>query len=189
VEKYDIAGMPIVQVAVSGTLPMRDLTRITRKRVKEILETATRWNAILLIDECDIFLEARKEDDMHRNAVVSVFLRMVEYYQGILFLTTNRVKDLDTAFYSRISLPIKYDALGSDARRSIWINHLMTNGVGRDKAEEFANQIHQNFSNNGRQIKNVVRIALSLATKENRELQIDDLVKVLRYLEKFDLSK
>lgn len=39
VEKYDIAGMPIVQVAVSGTLPMRDLTRITRKRVKEILET------------------------------------------------------------------------------------------------------------------------------------------------------
>ncbi len=39
VEKFDIAGMPIVQVTVSGELPMRDLTRITRKRVKEILET------------------------------------------------------------------------------------------------------------------------------------------------------
>ncbi len=39
VEKYDIAGAPIVQVVVSGTMPMRDLTRITRKRVKEILET------------------------------------------------------------------------------------------------------------------------------------------------------
>ncbi|MFA4875087.1 MAG: efflux RND transporter permease subunit, partial [bacterium] len=39
VEKFDIAGAPIVQVAVSGSMPMRDLTRITRKRVKEILET------------------------------------------------------------------------------------------------------------------------------------------------------
>lgn len=39
VEKFDIGGMPIVQVAVSGNLPMRELTKITRKRVKEILET------------------------------------------------------------------------------------------------------------------------------------------------------
>ena len=39
VEKFDFAAMPIVQVAVSGSLPIRDLTRVTRKRVKELLET------------------------------------------------------------------------------------------------------------------------------------------------------
>ncbi len=39
VEKFDFAGAPIIQVAVSGDLPIRDLTRITRKQVKEILET------------------------------------------------------------------------------------------------------------------------------------------------------
>lgn len=39
VEKFDFAGVPVVQVAVSGNMPVRDLTRITRKRVKEILET------------------------------------------------------------------------------------------------------------------------------------------------------
>ena len=39
VEKFDIAGSAIVQVVVSGDLPIRDLTRITRKRVKEIIET------------------------------------------------------------------------------------------------------------------------------------------------------
>jgi HAE1 family hydrophobic/amphiphilic exporter-1 len=39
IEKFDFAGMPIVQIAVSGDMPVRDLTRITRKRIKEILET------------------------------------------------------------------------------------------------------------------------------------------------------
>lgn len=39
VEKFDFSGSPIVQIAVSGDMPIRDLTRIARKRVKEILET------------------------------------------------------------------------------------------------------------------------------------------------------
>ncbi len=30
--------------------------------------------------------------DIHRNALVSIFLRQLEYFQGILFLTTNRVE-------------------------------------------------------------------------------------------------
>ncbi|MFH0800089.1 MAG: efflux RND transporter permease subunit [Pseudomonadota bacterium] len=49
IEKFDIAGAPIVQVVVSGTLPMRDLTRITRKRVKEILETVNGIGDIRMI--------------------------------------------------------------------------------------------------------------------------------------------
>jgi len=39
VEKFDMAASPIMQVVVSGSLPIRDLTRITRKQVKEMLET------------------------------------------------------------------------------------------------------------------------------------------------------
>ncbi|KAL8726754.1 MAG: hypothetical protein Q9181_005933, partial [Wetmoreana brouardii] len=39
----------------------------------------------------DVFLEQRESHDISRNALVSIFLRMSEYFQGILFLTTNRV--------------------------------------------------------------------------------------------------
>jgi hypothetical protein len=42
----------------------------------------------------DIFLERRSENSIHRNALVSVFLRLLEYHQGILFLTTNRGRNL-----------------------------------------------------------------------------------------------
>ena len=45
---------------------------------------------VVLFDESDVFLEERSQADLHRNALVSVFLRVLEYYDGILILTSNR---------------------------------------------------------------------------------------------------
>lgn len=36
-----------------------------------VLELANKWNAILLLDECDIFLEARTTTDLRRNRLIS----------------------------------------------------------------------------------------------------------------------
>lgn len=72
-----------------------------------IFQRAYKWKSVLLLDEADEFLEQRSLDDVHRNALVSVFLRELEYYQGIMFLTTNRVKQIDDAIASRIHLPLK----------------------------------------------------------------------------------
>ena len=52
-----------------------------------------------------------------------VLLRVLEYFQGILFLTTNRVGQFDEAFMSRIHLQIGYDPLDEDAREKIWDNN------------------------------------------------------------------
>jgi hypothetical protein len=41
-------------------------------------------------------LEKRTENDVKRNAMVGIFLRLLEYHQGVLFLTTNRVKCFGT---------------------------------------------------------------------------------------------
>ena len=89
-----------------------------------IFQRADKWNAVLLLDEADVFLEQRSLHDVHRNALVSVFLRELEYYQGIMFLTTNRVKQIDDAIASRIHLPLKYESLGLAARRGIWESFL-----------------------------------------------------------------
>ncbi|KAI2481712.1 SpoVK ATPase AAA+ class [Pyrenophora tritici-repentis] len=61
--------------------------------LNRIMDITHSWGAILLLDEADVFLEARQPHDIHRNSLVSVFLRLTEYYQGILFLTTNRKEE------------------------------------------------------------------------------------------------
>jgi hypothetical protein len=60
----------------------------------------------MLLDEADVFLAKRSREDHGRNAIVSVFLRMLEYYKGILFLTTNRIGTFDEAFKSRIHISL-----------------------------------------------------------------------------------
>ena len=74
------------------------------ENLTKVLQTASAWNAILLLDECDIFMEKRKDMDIHRNAMVGVFLRLLEYYPGILFLTTNRAANIDEAFFRALVL-------------------------------------------------------------------------------------
>lgn len=76
-----------------------------------ILELAHKWNAVLLLDEADVFLQERDTKDIFRNALVSIFLRQLEYFQGVLILTTNRDTLCDPAFESRIHIRLKYKEL------------------------------------------------------------------------------
>lgn len=78
------------------------------------------WDAVLLIDEADIYFESRETQDLERNNLVASFLRVIEYYDGILFLTTNRIGTSDEAVWSRIHATIYYDDFEKTARRKIW---------------------------------------------------------------------
>lgn len=46
----------------------------------------------------------------------------MDYFEGILFLTTNRVGHFDEAFMSRIHVSIGYERLDDKAREQIWDN-------------------------------------------------------------------
>lgn len=94
------------------------------ERPSLIFERASKWKELLLLDEADVFLEQRADRDIYRNALVCVFLRTLEYYQGILFLTTNRVGQIDDAIASRIHFKIKYTVLSLEQRRQIWKDFL-----------------------------------------------------------------
>lgn len=95
-------------------------SRTLEAELNKILDIAHSWGAVLLLDEADVFLEKRTIHDIHRNALVSIFLRLLEYFQGILFLTTNRVETFDDAFQSRIHVALRYGDLAPKAKRSIW---------------------------------------------------------------------
>lgn len=98
---------------------------------------AETWGAVMLIDEADVYLEERQSGDLQRNSLVSgeswmmvgtsanadiflAFLRSMEYYRGILFLTTNRIGHMDTAIMSRVHVVIRYDPLTDKQRTKIW---------------------------------------------------------------------
>lgn len=150
-------------------------------RLSRILDMAATWKAILLIDEADIFLEARSLHDLERNSLVSIFLRVLEYYEGILFLTSNRVATFDSAFKSRIHVPLKYTDLTFESRKEIWKNFLRnrTTDVEIDVADSHLDSL-ASAELNGRQIKNVIRTAKSLAQYHGEKLGYDKLQQVIK---------
>lgn len=89
------------------------------KVLKDTLIRAQRWGAVMLIDEADVYIK-RRNDNLASNAVVGVFLRVLEYFNGLLFLTTNRVDDIDEAIISRCIAMIKYHNPNANDRRKIW---------------------------------------------------------------------
>lgn len=157
------------------------------ENLNSILELVAKWKAILLIDECDVFLEARSVHDLERNKLVSIFLRLLEYYEGILFLTTNRVENMDQAFQSRIHITIKYPDLTSDSRKHIWQNFL----AAMNYATDFGPKDYDELANenlNGRQIKNMVKAAQLLAVSKRETLtrkHVNVILAIERYGSRF----
>ncbi|KAH7040780.1 P-loop containing nucleoside triphosphate hydrolase protein [Microdochium trichocladiopsis] len=145
----------------------------------KIMDMTSTWRAVLLIDEADIFLERRSLHDLHRNAMVSVFLRVLEYYSGILFLTTNRVNTFDEAFKSRIHIPIRYTDLSVESRATIWRNFCKRVPGGVDIDDKGIAKLAEHELN-GRQIKNVLKAAESLAAFDGVKLDMKQLEQVTK---------
>ncbi|SMR55296.1 unnamed protein product [Zymoseptoria tritici ST99CH_1E4] len=136
---------------------------------------AEAWNAILLVDEADIFLEQRKNRDLARNGLVSAFLRRMEYFRGMLFLTTNRVGQIDDAFMSRIHVAIGYESLTPEIRRKVWTSFF--DKLERERADKIVigenakkyvleDKSVQNINLNGREIRNALQTAITMAEHE-----------------------
>ena len=148
--------------------------------LSNVLEMATKWNAILLLDEADVFLEQRSAHDLERNKLVSIFLRMLEYYEGILFLTTNRVDNIDAAFQSRIHISMQYNELNSSSRRHVWNNFLTASSKGKKHgfSDEDLDKL-ADYKMNGREIKNVLKTAQLLASRKGSGLGYEHVKSVL----------
>lgn len=105
--------------------------RTVEIKLQDVMSMCSRWGAILLLDEADIFLEERSLHELERNKLVSIFLRVLEYFEGIMFLTTNRVSTFDAAFQSRIHISLEYPALDKKSRKAIWENFLKQHDVAQ----------------------------------------------------------
>lgn len=141
--------------------------------LSKLFDLATKWEALLLIDEADVFLETRSTSDMARNALVSAFLRCLEYYRGTIILTTNRIRTFDMAVLSRIHLTVRYEDLTGDQMKTIFKNFLDQISpdmiADREELDTFIRSYGPHYDFNGRQIRNVVSLAMAAASNETRE--------------------
>lgn len=172
----ELLHRPLYSITVGelGTTP-----ETLEKKLTQILEMTKSWNAVILIDEADIFLEKRTENDIQRNAMVGIFLRLLERHLGVMFLTTNRANSIDEAFRSRISVVFHYNTLDISMRRQIWINLLSASqcSLSLDDVNSLST-----YEINGRQIKNAIRMAQSLAMSDNLIMNINHLHEVIKLM-------
>ena len=105
---------------------------------------------------------------------MTAFLRILEYYKGILILTTNRTVNFDDAFYSRIHLTLSFKVLDHKSRQNIWMNFVRDADISKTDVEVFASE-----NLNGRQIKNIMKMARLLAKNEGEPLHASHIRDVL----------
>jgi ATPases of the AAA+ class len=146
-----------------------------------VMNMSAKWDALVLLDEADSFLETRSShSSLERNAMVCVMLRLVEYFSGVLFLTSNHIDAIDPAFLTRISLALHYDSLDENARKRVWMNLLIKSGYENliQNGTIFVGRLAK-FPLNGREIKNALRLAISISAEDGVNLCQNSLVEMI----------
>lgn len=160
--------------------------------LKKLLTYASIWKAVVLIDEADVFLEARKSgpEQFGQNNMVAIFLKQLEYFQGILFLTSNRVGCFDEAIRSRLHLALMYLHPDESRRTLLWRQKLNT--LPKEEIDFDLDEAIKKLSvpaMNGREISNAVNTARTLATAENGgKIKLDHLDTVAQVWQEFQTS-
>ncbi|KAM0132930.1 hypothetical protein ACHAP3_006219 [Botrytis cinerea] len=163
--------------------------------LNSVLDLGKAWGCVVLLDEADVFLEERSMSDIKRNALVSIFLRILEYHDGIIILTSNRVGTFDEAFKSRIQLALHYPSLTKDKRYEIWTMFISRLRELGEKQVDFSNlEDHRwdlaEYKLNGRQIRNAIQTSRQYVSwknaKEKMTLNFEILKKIIEISGEFD---
>lgn len=102
-----------------------------------------------------------------------------------MFMTTNRADAIDRAFQSRIHLTLHYPDLEPAAKEHIWRQFTSQSETENALTDEVYGRLAQ-LPMNGRQIKNVVKIAGLLASREKANLGIEQIRIVLQATREVD---
>lgn len=155
------------------------------KRLQRILKRSERIGAILLIDECDTYLRKRG-DDIVQNCVVGIFLKLMEYYNGILFLTTNLYDDIDDAILSRVTAKFRYEYPNKDQAYKIWLIlcEQFELSVDVNEIRDIVDYSYKEDGNqlSGRSIKNIVKLGKKYCNKKNVSFSLEIFKIVQKYI-------
>lgn len=165
-----------------------DATKLGTK-IKKVFEMATEWDAVILLDEADVFMAQRDPGDIARNELVSstcprevlntvanlaVFLRELEYFKGIIFLTTNLYSTIDVAFRSRVNIHLVFQSLPFSSRLLLWqkfLSRLPGTDIQAKLTEKEMEELAK-WELNGREIKNAIKTVRTWCVCKNFEMNL-----------------
>jgi SpoVK/Ycf46/Vps4 family AAA+-type ATPase len=149
----EVVGKPLYRVH-SGQLGIS--AESVEANLSTILRRAARWGAILLLDEADVYIRQR-DNDLQHNAIVAEFLRTLEYFSGLLFMTTNRTDDIDDAIVSRCIAIIKYEMPSREDMVRLW--KTLSTQFQVELSDEMIKTLTNRFpETSGRDIKELLKL-------------------------------
>lgn len=158
------------------------------KSLRTILTKAQRWNAILMIDEANAYIHSRGSD-VKQNAIVGVFLRLLDYYRGILVFTTNMTSnsmeedlgfDIDIAIQDRCTAIIRFELPSTTLARKLW---LLQANLQKVKLEDaLIKQLVTAYKVSGRSIRNLLGMAVSWSLFYKEDLSFKHFEAAARYV-------
>ncbi len=164
----EVVGKPLYRVH-SGQLGTTAQT--VEAALADILKRASRWDSILLLDEADLYIRKR-DNNLEHNAIVAEFLRTLEYFNGLLFLTTNREDDVDDAIVSRCIAVIRYETPSRDAAIRLW--HSLADQFNVDLSDGLVYKLVRDFPNSsGRDIKELLKLTSRLCRSTNTPITLE----------------
>jgi flavin-binding protein dodecin len=141
------------------------------KNLRDAFQRAKAWDLVLLLDEADIFITQRG-NDLEQNAIVAVFLRTLEYFDGLLFMTSNRGDLVDEAIISRCAAIINYAPPSPDDAKAIW--SIMAKLHEIELLPELIDQLVRLFPRIApRDIKMLLRLSLRVSVSRKEALTLD----------------
>ena len=127
------------------------------KNLSIIMARANRWNAVLLLDEADVYIR-RRGKDLKQNAIVGAFLRILEYASCILFMTTNLAESVDDAVASRCIARLNYATPSPADQTRIWKILAGVNNIALADID-IAKIVKAHPTLTGRDVKNLLKLA------------------------------
>src|SRR5258708_10329919 len=90
------------------------------RTIKTIFADAKKNKKVVLFDECDSLLVDRNEVGPIFTQLVNTLLSEIEFYDGVIIFTTNRLGKLDPALERRITAKVEFPFPTKEQRKLIW---------------------------------------------------------------------
>lgn len=99
----------------------------TENNLTSLFEEAKKKKSIIILNEADGLFSKRRSDGANsdtNNQIKCHLLNLMDTYEVILVLTTNRFEDYDEAFYRRTLFQVEFPLPGHDELLQLWKMHL-----------------------------------------------------------------
>jgi SpoVK/Ycf46/Vps4 family AAA+-type ATPase len=153
----------------------------TERNLNEVFSRAEELDVVLLLDEGDALMTQRTDvqssNDRYANLETNYLLQRLETYEGIVLVTTNAGKRIDSAFMRRLDVTIEFALPDAAERRRLWEHHLPAQHA---VSPALLGRVVQHCALSGGQIRNAALYATLIALKSPDGVSDDHLQEALR---------